>query len=56
MVKYEIKKIFSTLSNKIALGLLAMMVLLSAWMAVSNVEWVNEAGDPETGFTAVGKL
>ena len=56
MVKYEIKKIFSTLSNKIALGLLAMMVLLSAWMAVSNVEWVNEAGDPETGFTAIGKL
>ena len=56
MVKYEIKKIFSTLSNKIALGLLAMMVLLSAWMAVSNVEWVNETGDPETGFTAIGKL
>lgn len=56
MVKYELKKIFSTLSNKVALGLLAMMVLLSAWMAVSNVEWVNETGDPETGFTAIGKL
>lgn len=56
MVKYELKKIFSTVSNKIALALLAMMVLLSAWMAVSNVEWVNETGDPETGFTAIGKL
>ena len=38
MVKYELKKIFSTVSNKIALALLAMMVLLSTWMAISNVE------------------
>lgn len=56
MVKYELKKIFSTVSNKIALALLAMMVLLSTWMAVSNVEWINETGDPETGFAAIGKL
>ena len=46
MVKYELKNIFSTVSNKIALALLAMMVLLSTWMAISNVEWVNETGDP----------
>ena len=56
MVKYELKKIFSAVSSKITLGLLAIMVLLSTWMAVSSVEWVNESGDPETGFAAIGKL
>ena len=56
MVKFELKKIFSSVSGKIALALLAMMVLLAAWMAVSGVEWVNEQGDPETGLAAISKL
>ena len=56
MVKFELKKIFSSVSGKIALVLLAMMVLLAAWMAVSGVEWVNEQGDPETGLAAIAKL
>ena len=56
MVKFELKKIFSSVSGKIALVLLAMMVLLAAWMAVSGVEWVNEQGDPETGLAAISKL
>ena len=56
MVKFELKKIFSSVSGKIALALLAMMVLLAAWLAVSGVEWVNEQGDPETGLAAIAKL
>ena len=56
MVKFELKKIFSSVSGKIALALLAMMVLLAAWLAVSGVEWINEQGDPETGLAAISKL
>lgn len=56
MLRYELKKIFGSVSSKVALGLLAAMVLLSVWMAVSSVEWINERGEPETGFSAIGKL
>ena len=56
MVRYELKKVFGSFGSKLALLLLAGLVLLSSWMAVSGVEWVNEKGEPETGFSAVSRL
>ena len=56
MVRYELKKVFGSFGSKLALLLFAGLVLLSSWMAVSGVEWVNEKGDPETGFSAISKL
>ena len=56
MVKYELKKIVSSTGGKIALALMALMVAVGCWICVSDVEWVNEQGDPETGLAAVSKL
>ena len=56
MVRYELKKVFGGAGGKIALVLLAGMVLLASWMSVSGVEWVNEQGHVETGPAAIGKL
>lgn len=56
MVRYEIKKIFSTFSSKVAVFILACIVVLNCWLAISGVEWVNEQGDVETGFAAISKL
>ena len=56
MVRYELKKVFGSFGSKLALLLFAGLVLLSSWMAVSGVEWINEKGDPETGFSAISKL
>ncbi len=56
MVRYELKKILGGIGGKVALVLLAGMVLLASWMAVSGVEWVNEQGDVETGLAAISKL
>lgn len=56
MVRYELKKVFGSFGSKLALLLLAGLVLLSSWMAVSGVEWVNEKGDQETGFSAISRL
>ena len=56
MVKYELKKIVSSTGGKIALALMALLVAVGCWMCISEVEWVNEQGDPETGLAAVSKL
>ena len=56
MVRYELKKVLGSFGSKLALLLFAGLVLLSSWMAVSGVEWINEKGDPETGFSAISKL
>lgn len=56
MVRYEIKKIFSTFSSKVAVFILACVVFLNCWLSISGVEWVNEQGDVETGFAAISKL
>ena len=56
MARYELKKVFGSFGSKLALLLLAGLVLLSSWMAVSGVEWVNEKGDQETGFSAISRL
>ena len=56
MVKYELKKIVSSTGGKIALALMALLVAVGCWMCISEVEWVNERGDSETGLAAVSKL
>lgn len=56
MVKYELKKIVSSTGGKIALVLMALLVAVGCWICVSDVEWINEQGEPETGLAAVSKL
>ena len=56
MVRYEIKKIFSTFSSKIAVLILVFIVALSSWLAITGVEWINAQGDAETGLAAIAKL
>lgn len=56
MVRYEVKKVFGTVGGRLAAVLMLLLVLLSSYMAVSGVEWINEAGDPETGFAAISRL
>ena len=56
MLRYEIKKIFSTFSSKISVFILSCIVVLSSWLAITGVEWINEQGDPETGLAAIAKL
>ena len=61
MVRYELKKIFSSFGGKVTLVLYAAVVVLSCWLAAAgdlNVgsEWVNEQGSRETGPAAVKKM
>ena len=56
MVRFELKKVLCSTSGRIALVLLAVVVVLGCWMSVSEVEWVNEQGDVETGPAAISKL
>lgn len=56
MTRFELKKVLGSLGGRIALVLLAAVVVLGCWMSVSEVEWVNEQGDVETGPAAISKL
>ena len=56
MVRYEVKKVMGTVGGRLAALLMLLLVLLSSYMSVSDVEWINEAGEPETGLAAVSKL
>lgn len=56
MVRYEIKKVFGTVGSKVAVLILACIVVLSCWLAIFGVEWVDEQGNTKTGFTAITKL
>ena len=56
MIRYELKKVFASAGGKLAVVLTLLLVLVSCYQAVSGVEWVNEAGEPETGFAAISKL
>ena len=47
MIKYELKKIFSKTSSKIAVLLLLAIVFVICWMTV-DVSYVNEKGEKET--------
>lgn len=55
MVKFELQKVLGKASSKIALLILAGIVIMACCMAIS-VEWINEQGSPETGHSAVVRL
>lgn len=56
MVRYELKKVLGTTGGKIALLLMAAVVLVTFYFAGPSVEWVNEQGESETGFAAIAQL
>ena len=56
MVRFEIKKVFGSFGSRVAVFLLAGVVILSCYLAIGGVEWINEQGTPETGFAAIAKL
>ncbi len=56
MTGYEMKKVICSLGGKITLVVFACVIVLSCWMAVMGVEWMNENGEWETGPDAAGKL
>lgn len=56
MVRYEIKKVLGTTGGKVALVLMAAVVLITFWIAGPSVEWVNEQGEDERGFHAIANL
>lgn len=61
MVRFELRKILSRPSGKIALFLFVCVIILSFWTTVFGDEygalvWINEQGDAEYGFAAHQKL
>ncbi len=55
MLRYELKKIFVKPGGKIALLLLAVLLGVTCWFA-TDMEFVNEQGNLETGIEAMRKL
>lgn len=55
MTRYELKKIFSRTSNRIALILLALVVGVATYLAC-HVKYVDEAGQSQYGLAAVRQL
>lgn len=55
MFCYEIKKVFSKMSSKIAIILLLVITAITCWLAM-DVPYVNERGEEEAGYTAVRKF
>lgn len=56
MIRYELKKIFSRNSGRMALGLLLGFLVLVSYLAIHEVRYINEKGDTEYGIAAVRKL
>lgn len=61
MVRYELKKVFSSVGGKIALMLYIAVLVLSCWLSATGatnitVKWVNEQGESEYGPAAVQYL
>lgn len=55
MLKYEIKKVFSRVSCKIALLLLLVVLGITCYFAI-GISYVNDAGVTETGLKAIHQL
>lgn len=55
MIRYEIKKVFSSTGNKIALLLLLLALGIVCYFSC-NISYVNELGEKNTGFAAVKSL
>lgn len=56
MVRYEIKKVFSRTSSKIALLFLAIVLVVISYFVIHEVTFVNGEGNEEHGFAAIRKL
>lgn len=56
LMGYEWKKLITKRSNQIILLLLALLVAYTCWNAMRQVEWIDEAGNPITGYVAAGNL
>lgn len=56
MVYYEMKKVFSKVTNKLALGVMAVIIGIVVSLAVTSVTWVDAQGKSHTGFFAIGEL
>ena len=55
MFRYEVKKVFAKMGGKIALLLLAGVLVMACWFA-ADVLYVNESGEYEYGIAAARKL
>lgn len=56
MVWFEIRKVFSRTSGKIALAVMAAVLAVTCWLAVSHIDYVEEDGDIVTSIRAVRML
>lgn len=56
MVKYEIKKIFSKPTSKIAIILLCVLVGVVSFLTIHGAYYVTEKGTTEYGLSAIQKL
>ena len=56
MVWFEIRKVFSRTSGKIALAVMVAVLAVTCWLAVSHIDYVKEDGDIVTGIRAVRML
>ena len=61
MVRYEIRKVLSRPSGKIALFLFICIIIMSLWTTIfgdkyGDTVWVNEQGEAEYGFAAHQQL
>lgn len=56
MIRYEIKKVLGSTGGKVALAVFSALVVLSCYLSVGKLEWVNENGDYVYGLAAVKPL
>lgn len=56
MIYYELKKVFSRTSNKIAILFLIILLISTCYSAIRKVSYVNEKGNTEIGFAAIQKI
>lgn len=56
MILFEIKKIFSKASNRIAMLLLLITLIIVSYFAIDRIDYVNDYGETEKGIQAVQKL
>lgn len=56
MIYFEIKKVFSGFGGKIAAALLVLMLAVTSWLAIIQVEFVDENGEHHSGIKASRQL
>lgn len=56
MIRYELKKIYTKTSSKIAVVILFLLLGITCYLAIHGVGYVNEEGKTEYGIQAVQKL